>query len=76
VRAFWTPPAPEWDVVARALAPHGRVLIAFSLMDGEVPRAVDDGIRELAGTRGFSVTALHVAATAPYPSAALELRRT
>jgi SAM-dependent methyltransferase len=74
VRAFWTPPAPEWDVVARVLAPHGRVLVAFSLMDGEVPPTVTDGVARLAGDRGLQLTAVHRGATAPYPSAALELR--
>ena len=49
VRAFWTPPAPEWDVVGRVLVPGGRVLVAFSLMDGGVPAGVQDGVRRLAG---------------------------
>lgn len=75
VRAFWTPPAPEWDVVARVLTPAGRVLIAFSLMAGEVPATVDDGIRNLAGERGFTVASVHRGATRPFPSAAYELQR-
>jgi SAM-dependent methyltransferase len=74
VRAFWTSPAPEWDVVAGVLSPHGRVLVAFSLMDGEVPSAVADAVHRLAGDRGLAVTALHRGATKPYASAALELR--
>ena len=73
VRAFWTPPAPEWDVVARVLSPTGRALVAFSLMDGDVPAAVVDGLRRLAGERGLAVTALHRGTTRPYPSAAVEL---
>jgi SAM-dependent methyltransferase len=76
VRAFWTPPAPEWDVVARALSPSGRVLVAFSLMDGEVPAAVVDGLSRPAGERGLAATAVHRGTTHPYPSAAVELRRT
>lgn len=73
VRAFWTPPAPEWDAVARVLSPHGRVLVAFSLMDGEVPAAVTDAIRRLAGDRGLALTEVHRGATTPYPTAAVEL---
>jgi SAM-dependent methyltransferase len=73
VRAFWTPPAPEWDVVARVLSPHGRVLVAFSLMDGEVLSAVTDAVCRLAGDRGLSLTEVHRGATTPYGSAALEL---
>jgi SAM-dependent methyltransferase len=30
VRAFWTPPAPEWDVVRRVLQPGGRAVVAYS----------------------------------------------
>ena len=75
VRAFWTPPGPEWDVVRQVLAPDGRVLVAFSLMDGDVPAAVDHRIRSLAGERGFAVTAVHRGATRPFPSAAYELQR-
>ncbi len=73
VRAFWTPPAPEWDVVARVLSPRGRVLVAFSLMGGEVPSTVTDAVRRLAGDRGLSLTAVHRGATTPYASAAIEL---
>ena len=75
VRAFWTSPAPEWDVVARALAPGGRVVVAFSLMTGDVPDALESGVRRLAGERDLVVTALHRGSTSPFPSAALELRR-
>ena len=75
VRAFWTPPAPEWDVVARTSTPEGRVLVAFSLMDGEVPAAVLDALRRLAGERGLTVTEVHRGTTTPFPSAAVELRR-
>jgi SAM-dependent methyltransferase len=75
VRAFWTPPAPEWDVVDRVLSPQGKVFVGFSLMDGDVPPAVIEGVRRLAGNRGLSLTAVHRGATRPYPAAALELRR-
>jgi ubiquinone/menaquinone biosynthesis C-methylase UbiE len=74
VRALWTPPAAEWDVVARVLAPAGRVVVAFSLMTGEVPAAVDEGLRRVAGERGFEVAGVHRGATLPFPSAAYELR--
>ena len=75
VRAFWTPPAPEWDVVARALTPTGRVLVAFSLMRADLLATVEDGVRRLAGERGLIVTEVHRGATNPFPSAAVELRR-
>ena len=75
VRAFWTPPAPEWDVVDRVLAPGGRVVVAFSLMQGDVPAGVAEGVRRLAGERGLAVVATHRGATRPFPSAAVELRR-
>ena len=75
VRAFWTPPAPEWDVVDRVLAPGGRVVVAFSLMQGDVPAGVAEGVRRLAGERGLAVVATHRGATRPFPSAAFELRR-
>ncbi|WP_029431493.1 hypothetical protein [Blastococcus sp. URHD0036] len=75
VRAFWTPPAQEWDVVARVPAPAGRVVVGFSVMR---PGADDDVAAEVgraAGARGLRVTAVHRGATAPIPSAAVELRR-
>jgi len=75
VRAFWTPPGLEWDVVDRVLAPAGRMFVAFSVMTPESPTAVTDAVRELAGHRGLDLAAVHRAATTPYPSAALELRR-
>ncbi len=74
VRAFWTPPAPEWDVVARVLAPGGRVLVAFSVMDERAAESVEDAVRRLAGERGFRPGAVHRAATTPHPSVAVELR--
>ncbi len=75
VRAFWTPPAPEWDVVARVLTPDGRVLVAFSLMEDEMLATVEDGVRRLAGERGLAVAEVHRGATTPFPSAAVDLRR-
>jgi hypothetical protein len=52
------------------------VLVAFSLMDGDVPAAVVDGLSRPAGERGLAVTGVHRGTTRPYPSAAVELRRT
>ncbi len=75
VRAFWTAPAPEWDVVDRVLAPGGRVVVAFSVMDQDAAARAADAVAELAGTRGFAVTALRRAATRPYASVAVELGR-
>jgi 2-polyprenyl-3-methyl-5-hydroxy-6-metoxy-1,4-benzoquinol methylase len=75
VRALWTPPAPEWDVVARLLAPDGRVVVGFSVMaEGDDVR-VHDAVERLAGCRGLAVTAAHRSATSPYPSAAVQLAR-
>ena len=53
VRAFWTPPAPEWDVVARVLAPGGRVVVGFSVMRPGADRDVAAAVGELAAPRGL-----------------------
>ncbi|MGY1665745.1 methyltransferase domain-containing protein [Geodermatophilus sp. SYSU D00696] len=74
VRAFWTPPAPEWDVVARTLAPGGRVVVGFSVMRPEDRERVTFAVARLAGERGLAVAATVEAATAPYATAAVELR--
>ena len=76
VRAFYDP-AQEvtWDVVSRVLAPAGRVVVAFSVM---TPGAEDDvvaTVARLAGDRGLAVAAVHRSGTAPFASAAVELRR-
>jgi SAM-dependent methyltransferase len=76
VRAFWTPPAPEWDVVRRVLAPDGHVVVAFSLMAADAEGPVTDAVRAEAGSRGFAVVRVHRGRTEPTPSLALELRRT
>ncbi len=76
VRAFWTPPAPEWDVVARVLGADGRVVVAFSLMTPEALDPVTAAVTRLAGERGIGRAAVHRAATTPYGSVAVELRRT
>ncbi|TFV65299.1 UNVERIFIED_ORG: class I SAM-dependent methyltransferase [Bacillus sp. AZ43] len=75
VRAFWTPPAPEWDVIGRVLAPGGRVIVAFSLMAAGAERAIGDAVRRLAAERGLHQVAEHRGRTAPIGSMALELRR-
>ena len=74
VRAFWTPPAPEWDVVRRLLAPGGRVVVAFSVMTPGADDRIRATVGRLAGERGFTEHAVHRAATAPTPSAAIEWR--
>jgi SAM-dependent methyltransferase len=74
VRAFWTPPSPEWDVVRRVLAPGGRVLVAFSLMGAEAGGPVTEAVCRVAGERGFALTAVHRGSTPPIDSLALELR--
>jgi SAM-dependent methyltransferase len=75
VRAFWTAPAAEWDVVARVLTPDGRVVVGFSVMRPGADRDVAAAVAELAAPRGMVVTAVRSGATAPIPSAAVELRR-
>ena len=75
VRAFWTPPAPEWDVVARVLAPGGRVVLGYSVMGPGDRDRVPAALAGPAGERGFAVTATAEAATVPFPTAAIELRR-
>lgn len=75
VRAFWTPPAPEWDVVAAVLAPGGRVVVASSVMRPDDRDRVAAAVQRLAGERGLEVTATSVAATVPYATAVVELRR-
>jgi SAM-dependent methyltransferase len=74
VRAFWTPPAPEWDVVRRVLAPDGRVVVACSLMGAETEDRVTDAVRRLGGSCGLALTAVHRGRTPPTDSLALELR--
>ncbi|MGY1719192.1 MULTISPECIES: SAM-dependent methyltransferase [unclassified Blastococcus] len=74
VRAFWTPPAPEWDVVRRVLAPGGRVVVAFSVMAPGADDRIRTAVLRSAGERGLVEHAVHRAATAPVPSAAVELR--
>jgi SAM-dependent methyltransferase len=75
VRAFWTPPAPEWDVVERVLRPGGRAVVAFSLMTAEAFEPVTAAVDLLAGERGMERVAVHRCATTPYESVAVELRR-
>ncbi|SNS98636.1 Methyltransferase domain-containing protein [Geodermatophilus saharensis] len=74
VRAFWTPPAPEWDAVAGLLAPGGRVVVGFSVMRPQDRDEVPAAVARLAGRRGLAVTATAEAATLPYPTAAVALR--
>lgn len=74
VRAFWTPPAPEWDVVRRVLAPGGRAVVAFSVMAPGADDRVRTAVGRLAGERGLTEHAVHRNGTLPTPSAAIELR--
>ncbi len=74
VRAFWTEPATEWDVVRDAIAPRGRVLVAWSVMGAEAATPVQVAVERLAQLRGFGVAAVHRGRTAPAESVALELR--
>ncbi|WP_236832839.1 class I SAM-dependent methyltransferase [Blastococcus sp. KM273128] len=75
VRAFWTPPGAEWDVVDRVLAPGGRVVVGFSVMAPDTADRVRAGLRAAAEPRGFAEHAVHRAGTEPLPAAAVELRR-
>jgi ubiquinone/menaquinone biosynthesis C-methylase UbiE len=76
VRAL-SDPAQEvtWDVVSRVLAPAGRVVVAFSVMTPGVEDDVVAAVARLAGDRGLAVAAVHRGETAPFASAAVELRR-
>lgn len=74
VRAFWTPPAPEWDAVAGVLAPEGRVLVAYQLEGVQARLPVERTVAALAGERGLRLVRVHRGETAPTPSVALELR--
>ncbi|MCF6736743.1 trans-aconitate 2-methyltransferase [Blastococcus sp. KM273129] len=75
VRAFWTPPGAEWDVVDRVLATGGRILVGCSVMGPDTVERVLAGVLRAAGPRGFTEHALHRAETSPLPAAAVELRR-
>jgi SAM-dependent methyltransferase len=75
VRAFWTPPAPDWDLVDRVLAPGGRVVVAFSVMGVGADVPIREAVGRLAGQRGLQVVGMHRGATSPIESMALELRR-
>ena len=74
VRAFWTPPAPEWDVVRQVLAPEGRALVAYRLPDEAAHPLIESTVRTLAGARSLALVAVHRARTTPTGSVALELR--
>jgi SAM-dependent methyltransferase len=75
VRAFWTPPGREWDVVRRVLAPTGRIVIAHNLLSTGAVEPVVDAVERLAAPRGLRLVQVHRAPTRPVPSVALELRR-
>jgi SAM-dependent methyltransferase len=75
VRAFWTPPAPEWDVVDRVLEPGGRVFVAFSVMGAGADGPIGEAVRRLAGQRGLRLVTAHRGPTTPIESVALELHR-
>jgi SAM-dependent methyltransferase len=75
VRALWSPPGAEWDVVERVLAPGGRVLVGFTEMAPGTVESVRADVRRTAAERGFAEHAVHRAATSPLPAAAIELRR-
>jgi SAM-dependent methyltransferase len=74
VRAFWTPPAPEWDAVTRLVAPGGRVVLAWSVMD-PASDGLPPALESLAGERGWQVNTRHRTPTRPYASAAAVLHR-
>ena len=74
VRAFWTPPGHEWDTVAALLAPAGRVVVAFSVMDEGTTERIVDAIQRLAASRDLVHHGVRRAATGRYPSVAVELR--
>ena len=75
VRAFWTPPAPEWDVVARVLVPGGRALVGFSVMEPGMAWPVLDAVTRLAAERGLHLALVYRGETSPTPSVAIEVRK-
>ncbi|SNR72809.1 class I SAM-dependent methyltransferase [Blastococcus mobilis] len=75
VRAFWTPPAAEWDVVDRVLAPGGRAVVAWSVMAPGAASSIEEAVRRLAGARGLLPVGVHRGRTAPMESVAVELTR-
>lgn len=74
VREFWTPPAPEWDVVGQVLVPEGRVIVAHQLVNGDGEGPIVRTVRALAATRGLELVVVHRGRTTPTASVALELR--
>ncbi len=74
VGAFWRPPADDFGVVRRVLAPGGR----FVLVDQPLaPGAADDRaarIAALAAPSGLAVAGVHTGDTPPRPSIAVVLR--
>lgn len=75
VRALWTPPATEWDVVAAVLAPAGRVVVAFSVMDESAARPTADAVEHLAAGRSLVPHRRHRTDAGRFPSLAVEVRR-
>lgn len=75
VRAFWTPPGAEWDVVDRVLTPDGRVVVAFSVMAAGAEVPIEEAVVRLAVERGLVPGAARSRRTRPMASAAVELRR-
>nr|WP_281372030.1 methyltransferase domain-containing protein [Modestobacter versicolor] len=74
VGAFWRPPAAEFAVVRRVLAPGGRVLLVDQPLQPGQARAKADRVAGLAAPHGLAVTAVHTGDTPPRPSIAVELR--
>jgi SAM-dependent methyltransferase len=74
VRTFSTPPAYEWDAVRQVLAPDGRVIIVYELVDAGSHRRIVARVRRLAGARGLGLFVVHRGPTLPVESVALELR--
>ncbi|PZA19425.1 hypothetical protein DMO24_20810 [Modestobacter versicolor] len=74
VGAFWRPPAAEFAVVRRVLAPGGRVLLVDQPLQPGQARAKADRVAGLAAPHRLAVTAVHTGDTPPRPSIAVELR--
>ena len=77
VRAFYDPAQQvTWDVVARVLAPAGRVVVAFSVMTPGTEDDVIAAVSRLAGARGLAPAGVHRRTVVEgIGSAAVELRR-
>jgi hypothetical protein len=73
VGGFWRPPADEYAVVRRVLAPGGRLVPVTQPLQPERADALAGSVAALAAPHGLTVHAVHTGTTPPRPSIAVEL---